>query len=123
LFEGAEWWFVWVGLLTEDDQVLGDGGMDDIHGAHGTAGVVEHPLLIVVDVGGGLGPVRQLVDNVLDDGAGVVAVGLDAALGQVVEVVRLEDVEGLEALLQEVPDWRDDGEDDGNRFQEARDAP
>ena len=123
MFEGAEWWFVWVGLLTEDDQVLGDGGMDDIHGAHGTAGVVEHPLLIVVDVGGGLGPVRQLVDNVLDDGAGVVAVGLDAALGQVVEVVRLEDVEGLEALLQEVPDWRDDGEDDGNRFQEARDAP
>jgi len=29
---------------AENDQVLGDGRMDDIHGTHGTSGVVEHPL-------------------------------------------------------------------------------
>ena len=29
---------------AKDDEVLGDGGVDDVHGAHGPACVVEHPL-------------------------------------------------------------------------------
>ena len=29
---------------AKHDEVLGDGGVDDVHGAHGPAGVVEHPL-------------------------------------------------------------------------------
>lgn len=29
---------------AKNDQILGDGRMDDIHGAHRTSGVVEHPL-------------------------------------------------------------------------------
>lgn len=28
---------------SEEDEVLGDAGVDDVHGAHGTPGVIEHP--------------------------------------------------------------------------------
>lgn len=81
------------GELTEDDQVLGDTGVDDVHGPHGTAGVVEDPLLIEVDVVLGTRQLAELVDDVLDNGPSVVSVGSDAALRQVVEVRWLEDVE------------------------------
>lgn len=54
-------------------------------------------------VGRCLGAV-QLVDDVAHYGAGVVAVGGDAALGQIVQVAGVEDVEGLEVLLEEVDD-------------------
>lgn len=71
---------------TKDNQVLRDRGVDDVHGAHGSAGIVEDPVLLDIDdMGGKLR--RQLVDDVLDGGAGVVAVVLDAALVQVREVV------------------------------------
>lgn len=81
------------GELTEDDQVLGDTGVDDVHGPHGTAGVVEDPLLIEVDVVLGTRQLAELVDDVLHNGPSVVSVGSDAALRQVVEVRWLEDVE------------------------------
>ena len=29
---------------TENNQVFGDGRMDDVHGTHRTSGIVEHPL-------------------------------------------------------------------------------
>jgi len=29
---------------AEEDEILGDGGMQDVHGAHGPARIVEHPL-------------------------------------------------------------------------------
>ena len=32
---------------TEKDQVLGNGCMNDVHRAHGTTSVVEHPLVVV----------------------------------------------------------------------------
>lgn len=59
--------------------------MDDVHGPHGAARIVKHPLLLDVDVRRQLG--AQLVDNVLDGAARVAAVAVDAALGQVLQVV------------------------------------
>ena len=70
---------------TENDEVLGDAGVDDVHGPHGAARIVKHPLLLDVDVRRQLG--AQLVDNVLDGAARVAAVAVDAALGQVLQVV------------------------------------
>ena len=32
---------------TEDDEVFGNAGMDDIHGTHGTTCIVEHPFTLV----------------------------------------------------------------------------
>lgn len=110
------------GGLTEDDQVLGDGGVDDVHGTHGTTSVVEHPLLIVVDVGRNAVALVQLVDNVLDNGLGVAAMGADGALGQIVKVLGIEDVEGLETLLKDVGDRRNQGEQDGEELEPATDA-
>lgn len=61
----------------------------------------------------------QLVDDVAHDGARVVAVGGDAAPGEVVQLLRAEDVEGLEALLQQV----DHGaEEAGEQREEEEDA-
>lgn len=71
---------------TEDNQVLRDRGVDDVHGAHGATGIVEDPVLLDIDdVGRQLR--RELVDDVLDGRARVVAVVLDTALVQVRKVV------------------------------------
>ena len=48
---GAEWG-------AEYDEVFSDGGVDNIHGTHGTASVVEDPFGFVAvdaDLGGGVG--------------------------------------------------------------------
>lgn len=71
--------FVADGKLTEDNQVLGDTGVNHVHGAHGAAGVVEDPFFVEVDVGaveGGEGS-----DDVGDDGCCVVAVEGNGFLG------------------------------------------
>jgi hypothetical protein len=77
-------------------------GVDDVHGAHGAAGVVEDPVFLDIDVR--RRALAQLGDNILDDAARVVAVLGDAALGQVVQVIRVKDVEALSVLLDEVHD-------------------
>lgn len=76
--------------------------MDNVHGTHGTASIVKHPVLLDVDVRGVL--LAQLVDNVLHGAAGVVAVVLDAALGQVLEVVQLKNVKLVQVLLDDIDD-------------------
>lgn len=68
-------------------------GVENPHSAHGAAGVIEDPFLVVVHVARRGGAHAQLVDNVLDDGAGVIAVRLDGTRLEVSEVVELEDVE------------------------------
>ena len=36
---------------SEDDDVLGYAGVEDVHGTHSAAGIIEHPLFLVgVDV-------------------------------------------------------------------------
>lgn len=97
-------------------------GMDQIHAAHGTAGIVEHPLVrVVVSVRVNVARVSlsKLAHDVIDDGAGVVAVGRNAALGELVQLVHLEDVEALEVALQQHDDGREDAEHDRDSGQET----
>ncbi len=97
-------------------------GVDDVHGAHGAAGVVEDPLLVVVDVARQADLAAQLVDDEVDDGARVVAVGGDAPLGDIVQLVRLEDVEALEVLVEQVVDGSQGAEQDGDDLEPAAQA-
>lgn len=93
--------------------------MDDVHGAHGTPGIVEHPLLVRIDVARHAGLAVQLVDDVLDDGARVIAVQLNAALAYLLELVEVEDIEGLEVLLKEVDNRGEHAEQDGEELEPA----
>lgn len=72
--------------------------MDNVHGAHGTAGVVKHPLLVEVDVLRVL--LLELADDEVDYGLRVLAVGRHAALRQLVQLAVVEDVEALEVALE-----------------------
>ena len=81
---------------TEDDQVFGDTGMDDVHGTHGTASVVEHPFLgvgVESDDTGGVG-FGEVGDDVVDHVIGVIGCwcGGDRFLGEFVKVFRSEDI-------------------------------
>lgn len=96
--------------------------MDDIHGPHGAAGVVEHPLLVQVDMAGRARLAVQLVHDILDDGSRVVAVRRDAALGEIVQVVRVEDVKGLEMPLEEVEDGAEHADEEREQCEDARHA-
>lgn len=89
----------------ENNEVLGDGGVDDVHSAHGAAGVVEDPFFVSVYViGVRLGEVRG---DVVDYGAGVVAVGGDGGLREGVELGGVEDVEFPEVAFEHVHDGCD----------------
>ena len=76
--------------------------MDDVHGTHGTTGVVKDPFLLDVDVLGVL--LAKLIHNVLHNSPGVLSVLGDRSLRQIVEVLEVEDVELLEVLLDKVDD-------------------
>lgn len=86
--------------------------MDNVHSTHGTTGVVEHPLLLevqVVDADLGL----KLGDNEVDDGIGIIAMGLDGTLRQVVQVLWVEDVELVQARVEVAVDGGEQGQDNG----------
>lgn len=100
------------GILTEDDQVLSDTGVNHVHGAHGTAGIVEHPLLLSAQIVGA-NLLLELGNNEVDDGAGVFAMGADGALGEVVQVLGVKDVELLEARVEVAVDGGEECQEDG----------
>lgn len=77
--------------------------MNHVHGAHGTAGIVEDPLLLSAQVVGA-DLLLELGNDEVDDGAGVFAMGANGALGEIVEVVRVEDVELIQARVEESVD-------------------
>lgn len=58
-------------------------GVNNVHGTHGAAGVVEDPFLVEVHVGFGRGGL-QVGHDIGDDGASVVAMLCDCALCEVV---------------------------------------
>lgn len=87
---------------TKDDEVLGNTGVDDVHATHGTASVVKDPFLLEVDVLRDL--LAKLVHNLLHHSPCILAMLGDGSLGQVVEVLEVEDVELLEVLLNKVDD-------------------
>ena len=103
---------------TEDDEVLGDAGVDDVHGAHGAAGVVEDVLLVQVDIVGV--QAMQLRGDVAHDAARVVAVRRDATLSQILQVVRLEDVEDVGVLLDQIDQRREHANENGEVGEESR---
>lgn len=89
--------------------------MDNVHGAHGTASIVKDPFLVEIDISSGQ-LLAELVDNVLDDLGGVVAVRCNGTLGQIVQVDRVKDVKGLEMRLEKVKEsgqQRNSGGKDG----------
>jgi hypothetical protein len=59
--------------------------MDDIHGAHCTPGIVEHPLFIKVQV---LPPnlLFQFLNDVAHNSAGIISMGSNGTLGKVMEM-------------------------------------
>lgn len=96
--------------------------MDDVHSAHGTASVVEDPILVGVDIAGDLGVGGQLTDNVLDDGASVVAVKRDALRGHLPQLVEVEDVEALQLLVERVEDRGQHAEHNNEVLEQDREA-
>lgn len=79
---------------AENDQVLGDTSMDDVHGTHSTTGIVEHPFVhISVDTNlrRGIG-LRKIPDDVVDHSSSVVGVGLNGRLRQFVQGFGLKDI-------------------------------
>lgn len=104
--------FVAGAKLTEDYQVLGDTGVNHVHGAHCAAGVVEYPLLLGAQV---LGAdfLLQLGNDEVDDGAGVFAVGADGALRDIVQVLWVEDVELLKARIEVSVDGGEERQENG----------
>lgn len=96
--------------------------MDDIHGAHSTAGVVKHPFLLDIDVVLHSRALSQLVHNVLNDRPGVVAMRSNTALRKVMEMVRLKDVERLEPLLGKVNQGGQDADNNSKELEPAEAA-
>lgn len=94
--------------------------MDDVHGAHGTTSIVKDPFLVEVDEAAGRGLGVQLVDYVADNRARVVAVGGDAALGQVVQRVGREDVEGFEVGFEKVDERAEHADEQRKESEDAR---
>lgn len=99
-------------------------GVDESHGAHGTAGIVEDPLLVGDGVGVDVGAVGalELRDDELDDALGVVAVGGDGALRQLVQLLGVEDVEALEVLVEDVVDGHEHAQDGAQEHEPAAQA-
>lgn len=98
--------------------------MDDVHTTHRTAGIVEDPLLgdivLGVDVLGVL--LVQLGDDVVHNRGGITRVGVDAALGELMEVLLVEDIELLQVLLEKVDNRAEDTDQDAEEGQNPREA-
>lgn len=81
---------------SENDQILGDACMDNVHRAHRTAGVVEDPFLFArVEYNAlfrGRKLCREVGDNVRDNGAGVVAMFVNSRTRKGVEFCRFENI-------------------------------
>lgn len=109
-------------LKGVDSDVLGRGmartGMDDVHRAHGATGIVEHPLLLSAQVLGA-DLLLQLGNNEVDDGASVLAVGLDGALREIGQILGVEDVELLQARVQVAVSSAEEGQEEGEEAQAA----
>ena len=93
---------MWVLLEVEQGRT----SVDDVHLPHCSAGVVEHPFLLEVEVGLDGVCVVELLDDVVDYGGCVVAVSVYATPGNGMQLIRIEDIEvvqtGLKVLVHAV---------------------
>jgi hypothetical protein len=92
--------------------------MDDVHGTHRTAGIVENPLLLGVQILGA-DLLLEFGDNVVDDGTRVLAMGVDGALREIVQMLGFEDVELLQARVEEAVHAGEHGEEEGEKAEGA----
>lgn len=92
--------------------------MDYVHGAHRTAGIVENPLLLGVQILGA-DLLLEFGDNEIDDGARVLAVGADGALREIVQMLGFEDIELLQARVEEAVHAGEQGEEEGEEAEGA----
>jgi len=86
-------------------------GMNDVHGTHSTTSIVENPFLVLVQVVTG-NLLVQLGDNEVDHRTGVVAMSLNSALGEIVQVFGIEDVELLKTSIEVAVQCSEDGHED-----------
>ena len=79
---------------AEDDEVLGDARVDDVHRAHRAAGVAQHPLGGVGVQGDRGGRVfgGEVGDDVGDYGVDVIWMGGDGRLREFVQIAGVEDI-------------------------------
>lgn len=85
--------------------------MNDVHGTHSTTGIVENPFLVLVEVVSG-DLLVQLGDNEVHHRTGVIAMSLDGALGEVVQLFGIEDVELLKTSVEIAVQRSEDGHED-----------
>lgn len=85
--------------------------MDNVHGTHSTTSIVKNPFLVLVDVLAG-NLLVQLRDNVVHDSASVVPVCCNGTLREVMQVIRLEDVELFQTRVEEGVESREQGQED-----------
>lgn len=96
--------------------------MNHVHGAHGTASVVEHPFLLgtqvlLADF------LLQLGDDKVNDRPSVLAMSLDRALREVMQMLRIEDIKLIESRIEEVVQSREKGQKDGEQAEAAEREP
>lgn len=75
--------------------------MDNVHGTHSASSIVEHPFLLQIEIL----PLKfliQLPHDIVHHGARVVAMRGNGPPRQVMQVLRVEDVEPVEVLVQVV---------------------
>ena len=97
-------------------------GVDNVHGTHRTTGIVEYPFLVMVDIALDAGLVTKLMYNVVDDGPGVVPVDLNSLFGELVKLLRVEYVKGLQVLFQQIDYRGQNANQNGKELEKAADA-
>lgn len=73
--------------------------MNNVHSTHRTAGVIENPFLFRVHIGTGH-RLFQLLDDVIDHGAGVIAMITDSTLGDLMQLFLVKDVELIQTRVK-----------------------
>jgi hypothetical protein len=92
--------------------------MNNVHGTHGTASIVENPFLGLVQVVS-RDFLVQFGDNEVHHRTGVVAMSLDGARGEVVQLLGIEDVELLKASIEVAVQRGEDGHEDRKKTEFA----
>lgn len=90
--------------------------MNDVHRAHGATSIVEHPLLLGAQI---LltNLLLQLSDNEVNNGAGILAMSLNSTLRQIMQMLRVKDVELVEARVEEAVQSREQGQENREQTQ------
>lgn len=90
----------------KNDEVLGNGSMDDIHGSHGSTGIIEDPFFLYAEVRFHGRDFAKLRDNARHYSLGLVVMLLNCVEGDLVELLGSENVELFEVGLEDGVDTK-----------------